>query len=173
MDGLAGPVRVRAETIASDVGLSWRDGVVPLAMEIRCGDVEAGDLGVGHLGALLVEVMVQPTLNGEPGLRGCAGDQLDVDLMCHQRLAAPVLGDEREQSMLDAVPLAGPGRQVGDGDRQPGFVGERLKDARIGRLKPLCDFDWTWPKRCDRAAVDALYRHADLMFELVSRRYQN
>ena len=32
----------------------------------------------------------------------------------------------------------------------------RLKDARIGRFKPLCDFDWTWPKRCDRAAIEAL-----------------
>jgi DNA replication protein DnaC len=32
----------------------------------------------------------------------------------------------------------------------------RLKEARIGRFKPLCDFDWTWPKRCDRAAVEAL-----------------
>ena len=31
-----------------------------------------------------------------------------------------------------------------------------MKDARIGRFKPLCDFDWTWPKRCDRAAVEAL-----------------
>jgi DNA replication protein DnaC len=32
----------------------------------------------------------------------------------------------------------------------------RLTDARIGRFKPLCDFDWTWPKRCDRAAIEAL-----------------
>jgi len=32
----------------------------------------------------------------------------------------------------------------------------RLKEARIGRFKPLCDFDWSWPKRCDRAAVEAL-----------------
>ena len=32
----------------------------------------------------------------------------------------------------------------------------RLKEARIGRFKPLCDFDWGWPKRCDRAAVEAL-----------------
>lgn len=32
----------------------------------------------------------------------------------------------------------------------------RLKEARIGRFKPLCDFDWDWPKRCDRAAVEAL-----------------
>jgi DNA replication protein DnaC len=32
----------------------------------------------------------------------------------------------------------------------------RLKTAHIGRFKPLCDFDWSWPKRCDRAAIDAL-----------------
>src|SRR5580700_295321 len=32
----------------------------------------------------------------------------------------------------------------------------RLSAAHIGRFKPLCDFDWTWPKHCDRAAVDAL-----------------
>jgi DNA replication protein DnaC len=31
----------------------------------------------------------------------------------------------------------------------------RLKTARIGRFKPLCDFDWNWPKRCDRAAIEA------------------
>ena len=31
----------------------------------------------------------------------------------------------------------------------------RLKTARIGRFKPLCDFDWSWPKRCDRVAVEA------------------
>lgn len=32
----------------------------------------------------------------------------------------------------------------------------RLKTARIGRFKPLCDFDWNWPGRCDRVAVEAL-----------------
>jgi DNA replication protein DnaC len=32
----------------------------------------------------------------------------------------------------------------------------RLGAAHIGRFKPLCDFDWTWPKRCDRSAFEAL-----------------
>src|SRR3954468_14720609 len=31
-----------------------------------------------------------------------------------------------------------------------------VKDARIDLFKPICDFDWAWPKRCDRAAVEAL-----------------
>lgn len=32
----------------------------------------------------------------------------------------------------------------------------RCKRAHIGRFKPVCDFDWTWPKRCDRAGFEAL-----------------
>jgi DNA replication protein DnaC len=36
-------------------------------------------------------------------------------------------------------------------ERRRRSLERRLKDARIGRFKPLCDFDWTWPKRCDRA----------------------
>lgn len=32
----------------------------------------------------------------------------------------------------------------------------RLNAAHIGRFKALADFDWTWPTRCDRAAIDEL-----------------
>ena len=32
----------------------------------------------------------------------------------------------------------------------------RLRTAHIGRFKPLCDFNWAWPKHCDRAAIDTL-----------------
>ncbi len=32
----------------------------------------------------------------------------------------------------------------------------RLKEAHIGRFKPICDFDWGWPTRCDRATFEAL-----------------
>ena len=32
----------------------------------------------------------------------------------------------------------------------------RLRDAHIGLFKPVCDFDWKWPKRCDRAAIEDL-----------------
>jgi DNA replication protein DnaC len=30
----------------------------------------------------------------------------------------------------------------------------RLKGARIGRFKPLAEFDWEWPKKCDREAIE-------------------
>ena len=32
----------------------------------------------------------------------------------------------------------------------------RLRSARIGRFKPLADFDWHWLSRCDRAAIEEL-----------------
>ena len=32
----------------------------------------------------------------------------------------------------------------------------RLSGAHIGRFKSIADFDWAWPKQCDRAAIEAL-----------------
>ena len=32
----------------------------------------------------------------------------------------------------------------------------RLKSSRIGRFKPLAQFDWAWPKKCDREAIEEL-----------------
>lgn len=32
----------------------------------------------------------------------------------------------------------------------------RLTESHIGRFKPLRDFDWAWPKCCDRPAIEAL-----------------
>lgn len=32
----------------------------------------------------------------------------------------------------------------------------RLSAAHIGRFKALADFDWSWPRQCDRAAIEAL-----------------
>ena len=32
----------------------------------------------------------------------------------------------------------------------------RLREAHLGRFKPLADFDWAWPKHIDRSAVEEL-----------------
>lgn len=32
----------------------------------------------------------------------------------------------------------------------------RLGSAHLGRFRPLTDFDWNWPKRCDREALEEL-----------------
>lgn len=39
-------------------------------------------------------------------------------------------------------------------ERSQRSLDSRLKNARIGRFKPLADFDWHWPKKCDREAIE-------------------
>jgi DNA replication protein DnaC len=43
-------------------------------------------------------------------------------------------------------------------DRARRGLERRLGRARLGRFKPIADFEWDWPKRLDRAAVDAALR---------------
>lgn len=33
----------------------------------------------------------------------------------------------------------------------------RLDDARLGAFKPIADFDWDWPTKCDRSLVEELF----------------
>lgn len=33
----------------------------------------------------------------------------------------------------------------------------RIRNAKLGRFKPLADFDWSWPKKVDRKLVDELF----------------
>jgi IstB-like ATP binding protein len=32
----------------------------------------------------------------------------------------------------------------------------RMKSARLGRFKAIDEFDWNWPTRCDRGAIEAI-----------------
>jgi len=47
-------------------------------------------------------------------------------------------------------------------DRAQRSLERRLKRARLGRFKPLTDFDWAWPKDVDRALVERLFSLAFL-----------
>jgi DNA replication protein DnaC len=33
----------------------------------------------------------------------------------------------------------------------------RLRRARLGAFKPIADFDWDWPEKCDRSLVEELF----------------
>jgi DNA replication protein DnaC len=41
-------------------------------------------------------------------------------------------------------------------ERQRRSLERRPKEAFIGAFKPLADFDWAWPKKIDRDAVEEL-----------------
>lgn len=43
-----------------------------------------------------------------------------------------------------------------ESERSDRGLRRRLRNARLGQFKLLADFDWSWPKRCDRAAIEDL-----------------
>ena len=45
-----------------------------------------------------------------------------------------------------------------EAERQARSLQRRLSNARLGQFKALTDFDWQWPKRCERAAIEELMR---------------
>lgn len=43
---------------------------------------------------------------------------------------------------------------VEEAERSRRSLERRIKNARIGRFKPMADFDWAWPKKIDRPAIE-------------------
>lgn len=41
-------------------------------------------------------------------------------------------------------------------ERDQRSLERRLRSAHIGKFKPLADFEWDWPKRCDRQSIQEL-----------------
>lgn len=79
------------------------------------------------------------------GLRHTA-DTLD-DLMAHA--AKRRLSHTQLLEYIAAIELE---------DRARRSLERRMSRARLGRFKPVADFDWSWPSRVDRDAVDAVLR---------------
>src|SRR5882757_916854 len=85
-----GPVRelsLQGESLGAD-------SIVPFAVEVVTGDVDGLHLGVGHLDAGRIGILIELAPHLETGLGRRCCDQLDDDLMADERFAAPVSGDE-------------------------------------------------------------------------------
>lgn len=46
---------------------------------------------------------------------------------------------------------------IEEAERQRRSLTRRLDDARLGAFKPIADFDWSWPRKIDRQAIDDLF----------------
>jgi len=46
---------------------------------------------------------------------------------------------------------------IEDAERQRRSLERRLRTARVGGFKPMADFDWSWPRKIDRAAIEDLF----------------
>lgn len=42
-------------------------------------------------------------------------------------------------------------------ERQHRGLDRRMKNSRLGKFKPMADFDWKWPTKVDRKTIEALF----------------
>jgi DNA replication protein DnaC len=47
--------------------------------------------------------------------------------------------------------------EIEEAERKQRSLARRLKNAHIGAFKPIDRFDWAWPKRIDRQAIEELF----------------
>ncbi len=90
-------------------------------------EVQECHVFVRHLDAWPIGASVQFGVQVKSRFGCRSGDEVHDYRVVEQRLAAPILGDEGEQAVLDLVPLAGAGGQVANADRQPGFISQFLQ----------------------------------------------
>ncbi len=47
--------------------------------------------------------------------------------------------------------------RIEETERSRRSLERRLKNARLGRFKPMADFDWAWPKKIDRPLIERAF----------------
>jgi len=47
--------------------------------------------------------------------------------------------------------------EIEEAERTRRSLKRRLDDARLGAFKPVADFDWAWPTKCDRSLIEELF----------------
>src|SRR6266436_961267 len=78
-------------------------------MKVIGDAVNGGEGCIGDGDALGIVAVIEAAANGEAAIGSGRTDQLENDLMADERGCPPVLGDEREEAMLDLVHFEVPG----------------------------------------------------------------
>jgi len=103
------------------------DDVVPLPVEAVGFQVDRLHLLVGDPPPRGVFSAAQTTDDLQALCGRCPRDQVGDRLVVAQRFAPPSRGDEREEAMLDLVPLAGARQEMTHRHRPSHFVGQLLQ----------------------------------------------
>jgi hypothetical protein len=109
-------------------------------MKLVSSEMEFGHLLVGHLQPRRILVGVELAFHRQAGGGGSGCNKVDDDFMTDERLASPVLADEREQPMFDLVPLARAWWEVRDRDLQSDFVppGSAIPTSTVSPVRRCC-----------------------------------
>ena len=106
------------------------DLVIPLAVELIANDGQFRHVLIWDLYARSIERIVNLSLDCQPFLSACVGNEVDDHGSAFQGSTAPVLTDMAEHPMFDLVPFAGARREMTD------------MNGHIELLSQLLDFDF-------------------------------
>ncbi len=110
------------------LAVAWPDGVVPLGQGVVRFELQSLKLVGSRFGARGVVTAIQISRNSQAGFRRGRTNKVEDLLIAIEGFASPVLGDFREESMLDRIPLRSARGVVSDGDVETKPIGElRLK----------------------------------------------
>jgi len=76
------------------------------------------------------------------------------DLLLQRAKALKLIGLLQHWEEVGNAPWVSQLVQWEEEERAGCSLASRLKSSRVGRFKPLADFDWSWPKKCDRQAIE-------------------
>jgi DNA replication protein DnaC len=82
--------------------------------------------------------------------------QHNLEQMRARALALRLNGLLEHWDEVGAADWVAPLIQWEEDERDRRSLARRLRDAHLGKFKALTDFDWTWPKRIERAAIEEL-----------------
>ncbi len=80
-----------------------------------------------------------------------------MDDLCRRLRALNLLGLAARLDEVRGEPWLARVVEIEEDERQHRGLDRRMKNSRLGRFKPMADYDWSWPRRVDRAAVEALF----------------
>ena len=101
--------------------------VIPVAMKAVRVQTQVRELSVSDFPAHGVAASVEPACDLETLGRGRVGDQLHDRLIVAKWLTPPVRGDEREEPVLDLIPLARARWEVTYANGKVSLIGELLQ----------------------------------------------
>jgi DNA replication protein DnaC len=79
---------------------------------------------------------------------------MTTDMLFQRAKALKLIGLLKHWEEVNHAPWIIQLLQWEEEERAQCSLATRLKSSRVGRFKPLADFDWNWPKKCDRLAIE-------------------
>lgn len=104
--------------------MSWINRVIPIAVKRMQLQVETRHLRISNLLSFGVPAGVDFATHDQSMSRPCGPNQIHDNRQTFQRPASPVSTDKRKQPVFNLVPLACPGREMTDRNRQPHLIGQ-------------------------------------------------